>query len=130
MKFSIPITCDDCGEFLVEVDKDFPVLHGLAVVALWSWLENFVKGFVVLWLTHRKDAYSATVLQKLRVKLGAGLKRARLERTRSAPCKGLHFRPKKQGQISRGHRGRREAVSRALCEILPERKSLTVSSRL
>src|SRR5712691_8859916 len=51
-----------------ELDKDFPVLHGLAVVALWSWLENFVKGFVVLWLAHRKDAYSATVLQKLRVK--------------------------------------------------------------
>lgn len=53
-----------------EVETDFPVLHGLAVVALWSWLENLVKGFVVLWLIHRKDAYSAPALQRLRVKLG------------------------------------------------------------
>lgn len=62
-----------------EVDKDFPVLHGLAVVALWSWLENFVKGFVVLWLVHRKDAYSAPALQKLRVKLGEYLQLSRTE---------------------------------------------------
>jgi hypothetical protein len=62
-----------------EVEKDFPVLHGLAVVALWSWLENFVKGFVVLWLVHRKDAYSATVLQKLRVKLGEYLQLPKTE---------------------------------------------------
>jgi hypothetical protein len=62
-----------------ELDKDFPVLHGLAVVALWSWLENFVKGFVVLWLVHRKDAYSATALQKLRVKLGEYLQLSKTE---------------------------------------------------
>jgi hypothetical protein len=31
-----------------EVAQDFPVLHGLAVVALWSWLEHFVKGFLAL----------------------------------------------------------------------------------
>ncbi|HEU4855467.1 MAG TPA: hypothetical protein VFS89_09335 [Nitrosospira sp.] len=53
-----------------EVDTDFPVLHGLAAVALWSWLENFVKGFVVLWLIHRKDAYSVPAVQRLRIKLG------------------------------------------------------------
>jgi hypothetical protein len=62
-----------------EFEKDFPVLHGFAVVALWSWLENFVKGFVVLWLVHRKDAYSATVLQKLRVKLGEYLQLSKAE---------------------------------------------------
>lgn len=62
-----------------EVDKDFPVLHGLAVVALWSWLENFVKGFVVLWLIHRKDAYSAAAIQKLRVKLGEYLQLSKTE---------------------------------------------------
>jgi hypothetical protein len=62
-----------------EVDKGFPVLHGLAVVALWSWLENFVKGFVVLWLIHRKDAYAATALQKLRVKLGEYLQLSKTE---------------------------------------------------
>lgn len=53
-----------------EVANDFPVLHGFAVVALWSWLENFVKGLVVLWLTHRRDAYAVPELQKLRVRLG------------------------------------------------------------
>jgi hypothetical protein len=53
-----------------EVEKDFPVLHGLAVVALWSWMEHFVKGFLVLWLMNRRDAMSAPAVQKLRVKLG------------------------------------------------------------
>lgn len=53
-----------------EIDSDFPVLHGLAVVALWSWLEHFVKGFVALWILHRKDALTATAVQKLKVKLG------------------------------------------------------------
>jgi len=32
-----------------EVAKNFPVLHGFSVVALWSWLEHFVKGIVALW---------------------------------------------------------------------------------
>jgi hypothetical protein len=36
----------------------------------------------------------------------------------------------REGQIDRSHRGRREAISRPFREILPERKSLTVSSRL
>ncbi len=53
-----------------EVDKDFPVLHGFAVVALWSWLEHFVKGVVTLWLLHRRDALNAPAVQKLRVRLG------------------------------------------------------------
>ncbi|MDD2270980.1 MAG: hypothetical protein PHP95_08655 [Desulfuromonadaceae bacterium] len=26
-----------------EITQDFPVLHGLALVALWSWLENLVR---------------------------------------------------------------------------------------
>jgi hypothetical protein len=63
-----------------EVDKGFPVLHGLAIVALWSWIENFVKEFVVLWLVHRKDAYSAPALQKLKVKLGDYLQLSKSER--------------------------------------------------
>ena len=53
-----------------EVAKDFPVLHGFAVVALWSWLEHFVKGLVALWLIHRRDALDAPVVQKLRVRFG------------------------------------------------------------
>ena len=31
-----------------EVTTDFPVLHGLAVVAVWSWLEHFVKDLMAL----------------------------------------------------------------------------------
>jgi len=53
-----------------EVEKDFPVLHGLAVVALWSILEHFTKGLVTLWLRHRKDALAVHAVQKLKVKLG------------------------------------------------------------
>jgi hypothetical protein len=55
---------------IAEIEKEFPVLHGLAVVALWSWLEHFAKGFIALWLRHRRDAISVPALQKLRVKLG------------------------------------------------------------
>lgn len=53
-----------------EVETDFPVLHSLAVVALWSWLEHFVKGFVALWLLHHQEALNAGAVQKLRVRLG------------------------------------------------------------
>lgn len=53
-----------------EVEKDFPILHGFAAVALWSWLEHFVKGFVALWLMHRRDALKTPAVQKLRVRLG------------------------------------------------------------
>ena len=62
-----------------EVEKGFPVLHGLAVVALWSWMEHFVKGFVALWLTHRRDALDVPAVQKLRVKLGEYLQLQRTE---------------------------------------------------
>lgn len=62
-----------------EVEKDFPVLHGLAVVALWSWMEHFVKGFVALWLTHRRDALDVPAVQKLRVRLGEYLQLQKAE---------------------------------------------------
>ena len=62
-----------------EVEKDFPVLHGFAVVALWSWMENFVKGFVALWLTHRRDALDVPAVQKLRVRLGEYLQLQKTE---------------------------------------------------
>lgn len=55
---------------VTEVEKGFPVLHGFAVVALWSWLEHFVKGFVALWLLHKREAKNVAAVQKLRVKLG------------------------------------------------------------
>lgn len=62
-----------------EVEKDFPVLHGFAVVALWSWMEHFVKGFVALWLTHRRDALDVPAVQKLRVRLGEYLQLQKAE---------------------------------------------------
>lgn len=55
---------------IAEIEKGFPVLHGLAVVALWSWLEHSAKGFIALWLRHRRDVISVPAVQKLRVKLG------------------------------------------------------------
>ena len=62
-----------------EVEKDFPVLHGLAVVAIWSWMEHFVKGFVALWLMHRRDALDVPAVQKLRVRLGEYLRLQKAE---------------------------------------------------
>ncbi len=53
-----------------ELNHGFPVLHGFAVVALWSWLEHFVKGFLALWILYRKDALNVPVVQKLKVRLG------------------------------------------------------------
>jgi len=53
-----------------EVTTDFPVLHGLAVVAVWSWLEHFVKDLVALWLNHHRNALDVPALQRTRVKLG------------------------------------------------------------
>src|SRR6266508_264102 len=62
-----------------EVERDFPVLHGLAVVALWSWLEHFVKGFVTLWMLHRRETLNTAAVQKLRVRLGDYLQLDRKE---------------------------------------------------
>lgn len=62
-----------------EVEKDYPVLHGLAVVALWSWMEHCVKGFVALWLMHRRDALDVPAVQKLRVRLGEYLQLQKAE---------------------------------------------------
>lgn len=64
-----------------EVAKDFPVLHGLAVVALWSWLEHFVKGFMALWLMHRRDALDVPSVQRLRVRLGEYLQLQKAEQS-------------------------------------------------
>jgi hypothetical protein len=65
-----------------EVESDFPVLHGLAVVALWSGLEHFIKGLLTLWLTHRKEASTAPVVQRLKVKLGDYLQLSKAEQAR------------------------------------------------
>ena len=53
-----------------ELEKDFPVLHSFAVVALWGLLEHFAKGLVALWIRHRRDAMACQQMQRIRVKIG------------------------------------------------------------
>ncbi|MDH7452068.1 hypothetical protein QF205_03105 [Luteimonas composti] len=36
-----------------EIRDDFPVLHSLVVVGLWSWLEHLVKEVAINWVRHR-----------------------------------------------------------------------------
>jgi len=72
----------DADLAMAEVEKDFPVLHGLAVVALWSWMEHFVKDFIALWLRHRRDALNAIPVQKLKVKLGDYLMLSKIEQAK------------------------------------------------
>lgn len=64
---------------VAEAEKGFPVLHGFAVVALWSWMEHFTKGLVALWLMHRREAISVPAVQKLRVRLGDYLQLSKFE---------------------------------------------------
>jgi len=64
-----------------EIDKDFPVLHQFAVVALWSWLEHFVKDFVALWLQHRREAITLPPLSKIKIKLGEYLQLSKAEQS-------------------------------------------------
>ena len=62
-----------------EIDKGFPVLHQFAVVALWSWLEHFIKDFVALWLQHRKEALKLPQLSKIKIRLGEYLQLSKAE---------------------------------------------------
>lgn len=52
-----------------EIHNDFPALHGFAVVALWSWLEHFVKGLLKLWITN-VDEFGSTSFLKTKVRIG------------------------------------------------------------
>jgi hypothetical protein len=72
----------DAARAQTEVDSDFPLLHGLALVAMWSALEHFVKGLVASWILHRKDALEAPVMQRLKVKLGEYVQLSRPEQSR------------------------------------------------
>lgn len=62
-----------------EVAEGFPVLHGLMAIAIWSWLENFTKGFVELWFLKRPAAIKAAPIQRLKVRLGDYLLLSRRE---------------------------------------------------
>lgn len=72
----------DAARAQTEVDSDFPLLHGLALVAIWSALEHFVKGLVASWILHRRDAIEAQALQRLKVKLGDYVQLSRPEQAR------------------------------------------------
>ena len=53
-----------------EVENDFPLLHNFATVALWSWLENFVKELLVLWLRHHKKSFLVPEMKRVKINVG------------------------------------------------------------
>jgi hypothetical protein len=53
-----------------EVDQQFPLLHGLGTVALWSLLEAAVLEFVTEWFKNQPDALQTEPVSKLRVRVG------------------------------------------------------------
>jgi hypothetical protein len=53
-----------------EVENGFPVLHTLAVVALWSWLEHTIKGLLVEHIARNRKALKSSAFSKLKIKLG------------------------------------------------------------
>jgi len=65
-----------------EIQNDYPVLHGLTTIALWSWLEDLVKGLVGNWFLHRPASMNAPAVHKLRVRLGDYLQLSRPEQAR------------------------------------------------
>jgi len=62
-----------------EIQNDFPVLHGFAIVALWGWLENFVMGLLALWLRNRKDALDVPSVRKIKIRWGEFSKLTKIE---------------------------------------------------
>ena len=54
----------------IEVLNDFPLLHGQAVVTLWSYLESLSRSFITAWLRNQPDALFSTLISKLKVRLG------------------------------------------------------------
>lgn len=53
-----------------ESSSGFPLLHGQAVVTLWSLLESFVRVLVASWLEHRPEAFSRSAVAALKVRVG------------------------------------------------------------
>lgn len=54
----------------LEIDHGYPVLHSFATIALWSWLEDFIKGLAAAWLVEQRAAIRAPAVSKLKVRLG------------------------------------------------------------
>lgn len=53
-----------------EVKSGFPVLNSLAVVGLWALFEAAIRTFVSEWLKHKRTAWRAEPIQKLKIRLG------------------------------------------------------------
>lgn len=53
-----------------EVETGFPVLHAWAVVGLWALFESTIRTFASEWLKHKRTAWKAESIQKLRVRIG------------------------------------------------------------
>lgn len=53
-----------------EIANGFPVLHTLAVVALWSWLEHTIKGLLVEHISRNRKSLVRGAFSKLKIKLG------------------------------------------------------------
>lgn len=68
---SVPVKLieEDAALAKSEIDKDFPVLHSLAVVALWSWLEHLIKGLLAESLARDPKCVQSIPFNKIKVKL-------------------------------------------------------------
>ena len=53
-----------------EVENDFPVVHGQALIALVAMFEAFVKDFAAAWMRNRQEVLVHEDIAKLRFKLG------------------------------------------------------------
>lgn len=53
-----------------EIDQGYPVLHGFVTIAMWSWLEDFIKGLAASWLVSHRPAIHNPSVAKLKVRLG------------------------------------------------------------
>lgn len=53
-----------------EIDEDFPILNGLAIIGIWAQLEVAVRDFVGAWILHNKSVLKQDAFQRLRVRVG------------------------------------------------------------
>jgi hypothetical protein len=70
---------DDAALAQKEIEQGYPVLHGFVTIAMWSWLEDFVKGLAALWLITRRQAMRSASVARLKVRLGDYLALSRNE---------------------------------------------------
>ncbi len=52
-----------------EIDRDFPKLHGLAAISIWSSLESVFENFVAALLANRSDALQVDTVMKVKISI-------------------------------------------------------------